>query len=543
MYTKGLKTEISLRRRHQQTKKFNLALLKKPLDQIDFVVFDIETTGGNPERNGITEIFAIHVVKGKIGATFHSLVDPGIRIPPIVRKITGITNKMLKGAPKIDHVMPLFLEFIADRVLVSHNILGDLKFIEYYAKKTCRHVVENLFLCTHLLSVKLIPDAKNYSLSGLAETLALKTETFHRAREDAYCTLFLFQILCKRIQEKQSQSLEEVIRFQGSLASFLKIGWQVEDKVIRQAPACLGVISFYDNHGKKIFVTSAYNMKRAVHQLKAFNKLPKALAKVVLQSAHISYERFDHIFSAMRYELQEYLHHSISYKPSSWHGRLILAYLFSPTENSGFELSLGHVKKGVSHAYGPVSDRQQALKVLQTLADYALTDLVRGKLFVSKAFSAFMLSFFDKRKFGLYSSFFRQELSLRKLMFSKERQDFFSQLAVLSTLSKKRPKREVSLFSKHSGMLCLATNDAFTVYPVLNLICLDPIVVTTDLETWFSSKEAKAIIRKLKQEKQGASLSIDSKEHALHANLMLWFYCIKLNRDDNSDRFLPIETL
>ena len=107
---RDLEKETVLRRQQLKAKKVNLALLEKPLDKINCVVFDIETTGGNPERNGITEIFAIHFVKGKVGATFHSLVDPGIRIPPIVRRMTGITNRMVKKEPVIEEVMPKFLD-------------------------------------------------------------------------------------------------------------------------------------------------------------------------------------------------------------------------------------------------------------------------------------------------------------------------------------------------------------------------------------------------------------------------------------------------
>ena len=70
-------------------------LLAKTLDQGNYIVFDIETTGGNPDKNGITEIFAIKYSGGEAGDTFYSLVNPRIPIPPIVRRMTGINNKMV----------------------------------------------------------------------------------------------------------------------------------------------------------------------------------------------------------------------------------------------------------------------------------------------------------------------------------------------------------------------------------------------------------------------------------------------------------------
>ena len=102
---------------------FDSNFLKSLLTDIPVIVFDIETTGGNPERNGITEISALKIRNGQVLDKYYSLVNPLIPVPGIVRRMTGITNKMLKDQPLIEEVMPSFIEFIGSDVLVSHNTI------------------------------------------------------------------------------------------------------------------------------------------------------------------------------------------------------------------------------------------------------------------------------------------------------------------------------------------------------------------------------------------------------------------------------------
>ena len=99
-------------RKLRNSSKFQQYLHSSPAEA-EIIVFDIETTGGNPERNGLTEFCGIKIHNGEILDEFHSLINPEIPIPPIVRKMTGINDKMVKNAPKIDEVMPKILKFIA----------------------------------------------------------------------------------------------------------------------------------------------------------------------------------------------------------------------------------------------------------------------------------------------------------------------------------------------------------------------------------------------------------------------------------------------
>src|SRR5690606_15013306 len=92
----------------------------EPLHQTTFVVVDLETTGAAPGRAGITEIGAVKTRGGEVIGEFQTLVDPGSPIPPMIVSLTGITDAMVMAAPRIEAVLPSFLEFLGDAVLVAH---------------------------------------------------------------------------------------------------------------------------------------------------------------------------------------------------------------------------------------------------------------------------------------------------------------------------------------------------------------------------------------------------------------------------------------
>src|SRR3712207_9040862 len=93
-------------------------------------LFRSETTGGSPKDNAITEIGAVKVRGGQVLGEFQTLVDPGMEIPPYISVLTGITSMMVATAPRIDAVLPAFLEFARGTVLVAHNAPFDLGFLD-----------------------------------------------------------------------------------------------------------------------------------------------------------------------------------------------------------------------------------------------------------------------------------------------------------------------------------------------------------------------------------------------------------------------------
>ncbi len=157
-----------------------------------FVVIDLETTGFNVEHAEVIDIAAVRVEGGIITEKFSSLVYPGFFIPERIKELTGITNAMLVGQPKIEEVLPQFLEFIKDNILVGHFIEQDIKFLDKYYKRLYGKKFKRPTLCTLKLSRKLFPNLKKYSLKSLSDFFGYETNGIHRALKDAELTAHIF---------------------------------------------------------------------------------------------------------------------------------------------------------------------------------------------------------------------------------------------------------------------------------------------------------------------------------------------------------------
>ena len=112
--------------------------LGTPLADVTFCVLDLETTGTSAERCGITEIGAVVVRGGEVLATFSTLVNPGVAIPPEITVLTGITEAMVLPAPRIEQVLPSLLELLGGAVIVGHNVRFDMSFLQAAMQRSGR---------------------------------------------------------------------------------------------------------------------------------------------------------------------------------------------------------------------------------------------------------------------------------------------------------------------------------------------------------------------------------------------------------------------
>jgi DNA polymerase-3 subunit epsilon len=186
--------------------------LGTPLADVTFVVVDLETTGGSPKDSAITEIGAVKVRGGQVLGEFQTLVDPGHEIPPYISVLTGITSMMVAAAPRIDGVLPAFLEFARGTVLVAHNAPFDLGFL----KAACEAngvlwpafaSVDTAVLARRLLTRDEVPNCK---LATLAPYFATTTQPCHRALADARATVDVLHGLFERLGPLGVTSLEEL---------------------------------------------------------------------------------------------------------------------------------------------------------------------------------------------------------------------------------------------------------------------------------------------------------------------------------------------
>ena len=150
----------------------------------EIVCFDIETTGLKVTQEAITEIGAVLLRDGKIVDTFQTFVDPERRLTPEIIGLTGITDAMLRGAPKLDDALHAFLDFAGGRILAAHNAEFDISFIRAGCKK-CGIPFEPTYLDSLIFAQNLLPGLKNYKLDVVAEHLKLPAFNHHRASDDA----------------------------------------------------------------------------------------------------------------------------------------------------------------------------------------------------------------------------------------------------------------------------------------------------------------------------------------------------------------------
>lgn len=160
-------------------------------DPIRYTVFDIETTGLYPQRGArIIEIGAVAVREGAIVGEFSSLINCQCEIPPHVQRIHGITNDALAGQPLVEEVLPRFMDFVADSILVAHNAKFDIKFLRYELSRMGRGL-PNRSICTMKLSKKRFPELPNHKLGTVARHVLGEMPPDlhrHRALDDARLT-------------------------------------------------------------------------------------------------------------------------------------------------------------------------------------------------------------------------------------------------------------------------------------------------------------------------------------------------------------------
>ena len=170
--------------------------------ETDFVVFDLETTGAKTPPCRITEIGAYRVSQGKIVAEFETLVNPETLIPPFIVDLTGITNAMVRNAPKFREVAADFLDFIGDAVLVAHNAHFDMRFLNHEIGRMHENYrLANPSLCTVQLSRKLLPHIENHKLKTVAEHYSISLVNHHRASDDARATAEIFVNLIEMLHD------------------------------------------------------------------------------------------------------------------------------------------------------------------------------------------------------------------------------------------------------------------------------------------------------------------------------------------------------
>ncbi|WP_098458838.1 DEDD exonuclease domain-containing protein [Flavimobilis soli] len=186
--------------------------LGTPLHEVTFVVLDLETTGGKPGAEEITEIGAVKVRGGEVVGEFQTLVNPGVPVPPRIAVLTGITTAMVVDAPRIREVLPSFWEFIHGAVLVAHNASFDIGHLKAAASAMDLAWPGNRVVDTVALARRVVTrdEAPNHKLSTLAALFRATTTPEHRALADARATVDVLHALLGRLAPWGITHLEDL---------------------------------------------------------------------------------------------------------------------------------------------------------------------------------------------------------------------------------------------------------------------------------------------------------------------------------------------
>jgi DNA polymerase-3 subunit epsilon len=233
-----------------------------------YTIVDLETTGGKFNEESIIEVAAYKFNGTNITDQFISLVNPQRDIHPYVEKLTGISSKMVKTAPKFHEIAKRVIEITSDSILVAHNAQFDYRILQLEFKRL-GYEFSMKSLCTVILSQELLPEQESYKLGKLSRSLGIPLKDRHRASGDALATVELFKILMEK-DIKQEIIKKSIVELAGeSMSSIFK-------DTIQNLKNETGVFYIYNKNKKLIYIDFSKDIKNKVVKLFTSKKfIPK----------------------------------------------------------------------------------------------------------------------------------------------------------------------------------------------------------------------------------------------------------------------------
>lgn len=187
-----------------------------PLEDLEYAVVDVETTGTSPSEGArVTEIAVMQVSSGDLVEEYSTLVDPGRPIPPWISRLTGITNEMVRGAPDFGDVAPRVRGALEGRVFVAHNVGFDWRFLTEEMRRASSLLPVGPRLCTLRLARRALPGLDRRGLDALADHYGVRVEDRHRAAGDARATVTVLNRLLEEADRRGVSRWGEMSRWLG----------------------------------------------------------------------------------------------------------------------------------------------------------------------------------------------------------------------------------------------------------------------------------------------------------------------------------------
>ncbi len=245
-----------------------------------YSIVDIETTGNGYKGSKITEISIFLFDGEQVIDEYTTLVNPEATIPAFITNLTGITDAMVRTAPKFYEIARKVQEFTKDTIFVAHNVNFDYNIIQSEFK-SLGFDYKRKKLCTVRLSRKIIPGLSSYSLGNICSAEGIHIADRHRAKGDAEATVELFRRLVQRDEHFIINSFLNPRSRQATLPPLL------DKKVVDNLPETHGVYYFRDIHQEIIYIGKANNIKQRV--ISHFYDKKKKEITMCLETANITF--------------------------------------------------------------------------------------------------------------------------------------------------------------------------------------------------------------------------------------------------------------
>jgi len=339
-------------------------MLGTPLHEVTFVVVDLETTGGRSDRDAITEIGAVKIRGGEVLGEFATLVDPERDIPPAVVALTGITQAMVTGAPRLASVLPAFLEFAAGSVLVAHNAGFDIGFLRAACERLGHPWPRPPVVCTVRLARRTLTrdEAPSCRLSALARLFRTRTRPEHRALADARTTVEVLHHLLERAGSLGVHSLEELLDFLPDVTP------QQRSKrhLAADLPHAPGVYLFRGPADEVLYVGTATDLRRRVRQYFTAAETRRRIREMVALAERVDVIECAHALEAEVRELRLLAAHAPRYNRRSTFPQR--TWWVTLTDEAFPRLSVAHRPRGEG-VLGPFHSRTAAAEAVEVLQE------------------------------------------------------------------------------------------------------------------------------------------------------------------------------
>lgn len=327
---------------------------------MNFVIVDVETTGGSPKNSKITEIALYKYDGTKIIDELVTLVNPEIPIPDFIVRLTGITDKMVERAPKFYEIAKQIIEFTQDTVFVAHNVAFDYGMLRSEFK-SLGFDFRLPHLCTVRASRYVIPGHASYSLGKLSAELGIEIKGRHRAGGDAYATAILFDML----YHKDPNNLRTFIQQEVNPKS---IHPNLNIDVIDELPTKTGVYKFFNTYNQLIYIGKSINIKKRVEQHLRNTKTAKGL-QMIQDIAKVEYELTGSEMIAMLLESDLVKQNQPIYNRQLRKSLFPYGLFDTPDENGYLNLRIESIAKKNCEPIIQFTTRKEGQSYLQHIAD------------------------------------------------------------------------------------------------------------------------------------------------------------------------------